>query len=131
MSIQPVVSPPAGTQPGGLQPTPATAAPAHASSTAPAAGRPPVQSTGAIPARIPSAQELQNAMKEVEKAVAPMAQELQFSIDKDTNKTVVKIMDTATNKVVRQIPSEEVMELAKSIGEMQDRMQGLLVQQKA
>ncbi len=70
-------------------------------------------------------------MKEVEKAVAPMAQELQFSIDKDTNKTVVKIMDTATNKVVRQIPSEEVMELAKSIGEMQDKMQGLLVQQKA
>lgn len=90
-----------------------------------------MQNTAAVPTRTPSAQELQNAMKEVEKAVAPMAQELQFSIDKDTNKTVVKIMDTATNKVVRQIPSEEVMELAKSIGEMQDKMQGLLVQQKA
>ena len=30
----------------------------------------------------------------------------QFSLDKDSGKTVVEVMDTDTNEVIRQIPSE-------------------------
>jgi flagellar protein FlaG len=77
--------------------------------------------------RVPSAGELQKALEEVAKAVAPMAQSLQFSLDKDSGKTVVKVMDTDTNEVIRQIPSEEVLAISKAV----DKLKGLLIKQEA
>jgi flagellar protein FlaG len=56
-----------------------------------------------------------------------MAQDLRFTIDKETGKTVVRIIDSTTDEVIRQIPSEEVLAISKAI----DRMQGLLLKQKA
>ena len=40
-----------------------------------------------------------------------------------TGKTIIKVVDTATDTVIRQIPSEEAIAIAKSI----DKMQGLLI----
>ena len=77
--------------------------------------------------RVRNAGELQKALEEVEKAVAPMAQSLQFSLDKDSGKTVVKVMDTDTNEVIRQIPSEEVLAISKAV----DKLKGLLIKQQA
>ena len=75
----------------------------------------------------PDIGEVQKALEEVEKAVAPMAQSLQFSLDKDSGKTVVKVMDTDTNEVIRQIPSEEVLAISKAV----DKLKGLLIKQQA
>lgn len=77
--------------------------------------------------RTPDIAEVQKALEEVEKAVAPMAQSLQFSLDKDSGKTVVKVMDTDTNEVIRQIPSEEVLAISKAV----DKLKGLLLKQQA
>lgn len=52
---------------------------------------------------------------------------LQFSVYKDIDRTVVKVVDPTTQEVVRQIPSKEVIEIAKSL----DRLQGLLLKEKA
>jgi flagellar protein FlaG len=51
---------------------------------------------------------------------------LNFSKDQDTGKTIIKVVDTATDTVIRQIPSEEAIAIAKSI----DKMQGLLINHK-
>jgi flagellar protein FlaG len=40
---------------------------------------------------------------------------------------VVKVVDTETDQVIRQIPSEEMLAIARNI----DRLQGLLVKQEA
>jgi len=77
--------------------------------------------------RTPSLAEVQQALEEVGKAVAPMAQSLQFSLDNDSGKTVVKVMDTETNEVIRQIPSEEVLAISKAV----DKLKGLLIKQQA
>lgn len=70
----------------------------------------------------------------VEKAVGKLnenpqftAQGLRFSIDEESGKTVVKIVDTSTQEVLRQFPSAEALALAHSI----DKMQGLLLREKA
>lgn len=55
------------------------------------------------------------------------AQGLRFSIDEESGKTVVKIVDTATQEILRQIPSADALALAHSI----DKMQGLLLREKA
>lgn len=76
----------------------------------------------------PTALELvQQAMEDVRKAITPVAQDLLFSIDEDTGKTIVKVVDASTDEVIRQIPSEEIISIAKAL----DKLQGLLVQQKA
>lgn len=41
----------------------------------------------------------------------------EFSVDKDTNMVIVKIKDTETGEVVRQIPPEVIVKLAKTIDE--------------
>lgn len=75
----------------------------------------------------PTKEQVDQAVQEVQKAVAPVAQELLFSVDKETGKTVVKVMDTQTQKVIRQIPSEEMLVMAQQM----DKLHGLLVKQKA
>lgn len=74
-----------------------------------------------------SLEQVQQAMEDVRKAITPVAQDLLFSIDEDTGKTIVKVVDASTDEVIRQIPSEEIISIAKAL----DKLQGLLVQQKA
>lgn len=48
-------------------------------------------------------------------------------VDDETGIHVVKVMDINTQEVIRQYPSEEILSLAKSL----DKLQGLLIRQKA
>jgi len=52
---------------------------------------------------------------------------LQFTVDGDTSDVVVRIVDSQTKEVIRQIPSEEMLAISKSL----DQMSGLLLKQKA
>jgi len=52
---------------------------------------------------------------------------LEFSIDEDSQRTVIKVVDQKTKELIRQMPSAEALEIAKAL----DRMQGLLINQKA
>ena len=82
------------------------------------------------PATISSAeqkQQLEAAVKAVAQFAKPMAGNLEFSLDDETGKTVVKVVDATTNELIRQIPSEEMLEIARAL----DRLQGILVRQKA
>ena len=45
---------------------------------------------------------------------------LAFSIDKDTENTVVKVTDLNTEKLVRQIPSEDFLKLAERLKDMRE-----------
>lgn len=75
----------------------------------------------------PSAEQLNQAVKQIQDVIKQTANSLQFSIDKDSGMTVVKVVDTESKKIIRQIPSEEVMAIAKAL----DKLQGLLVKQQA
>jgi flagellar protein FlaG len=44
---------------------------------------------------------------------------------------VVKVIDQDTREVVRQMPSKEALEIAKSIDKLQEKMQGVLISQTA
>lgn len=72
-------------------------------------------------------EQVQTALEEVREALAPVARNLQFSLDEDTGRTVIKIIDSSTDEVIRQIPSEEIIAIAKAL----DKLQGLLLRQEA
>ena len=73
------------------------------------------------------AAELDAALERIREALAPVARNLQFSVDDDTGKTVVRIIDSSTNEVIKQFPSEEMLAISRSI----DKLQGLLLRQEA
>ncbi len=54
------------------------------------------------------------------------ASDLQFSVDPQSDQVVVRIVDTATGEVIRQIPSEEMIAISHAL----DRADGLLLHQK-
>ena len=73
-------------------------------------------------------QEIEKAVKNIQEAVKQIASNnLQFSIDQDSGRTVVRVVDTDTGDTIRQIPSEEMLNISKAL----DKLQGLLLQQKA
>lgn len=75
----------------------------------------------------PSLDEVKQAVEKVQQSVKSLASSLQFSVDKDSGKTVVTLTDVQSGEVIRQMPSKEMVELARNI----DRMQGMLLKQKA
>lgn len=80
-----------------------------------------------LPAAPAGREHVKEAVQEIRQVVAPLAQSLQFTIDEATGKILVRVVDAATQEVIRQIPSEEVLAIARAL----DRLQGLLFKGKA
>jgi flagellar protein FlaG len=76
----------------------------------------------------PSVAQLENAVRDLNQSMKANSSNLAFSIDPDTEQTVVKLMDSSTGEIIKQFPSKEAIAIAKAIGEIQ---QGLLLKQKA
>jgi flagellar protein FlaG len=75
----------------------------------------------------PSVTDMENAIATLNKLVAPAAQAVQFTIDEESGKTVVKVVDTETHKVLRQMPNEEALAISREL----DKLKGLLIHNKA
>jgi flagellar protein FlaG len=88
----------------------------------------PAPSEPHVAADFPQASQLKNAVGKFNDVMRQSKQNLEFSVDTDTKKPVVKLVDTETGDVIRQIPSEEMLSIARSIDHFQ---QGLLLKQKA
>lgn len=76
----------------------------------------------------PTAAQLKDAVDSLNEAMKQHNSNVEFSIDKDTRQTVIKVVESQTGQVIRQFPSEEILAVSRAIDQMQ---QGLLVKQKA
>ncbi|HVW64895.1 MAG TPA: flagellar protein FlaG [Nitrosospira sp.] len=52
--------------------------------------------------------------------IRPRNRVMEFTIDPDSGKQVVRIMDCTSNELVRQIPMEEVLARAKSLDQLKE-----------
>jgi flagellar protein FlaG len=59
--------------------------------------------------------ELKQAVSNLNDYVQNLQRDLQFSIDKESGVMVVKVIDTKSEKVIRQIPTEETLRLARTL----------------
>jgi flagellar protein FlaG len=57
--------------------------------------------------------QVEQAVRKVNSALELREVGLQFEVDKDTDKLIVKVIDRSTGEVIRQIPNEEVVRMAK------------------
>ena len=60
------------------------------------------------------------AAREVEAFLQVQNRNLAFSVDEETNRSVVTVKDSASGDVIRQIPSDEVLRLAERIKNLQE-----------
>ncbi|MFI9652171.1 flagellar protein FlaG [Guyparkeria halopsychrophila] len=58
---------------------------------------------------------LEQKLDELSEIVQGQQRDLSFTVDDDTGRTVVKVINSQTEEVVRQIPMEEVLEIARRI----------------
>ncbi len=74
-----------------------------------------------------SVEQVKQAVNKINTMVQGFDREVLFSVDHDSGKIVVKVMDTARNVVIRQIPSAQALAISHSL----DKLQGLIINQKA
>ena len=110
---------------GSVQAALGNAAPASSNPSSRSAQSAPEASAGS--AHAPAREAVENAVARLNENAQFTAQGLRFSIDEESGKTVVKIVDSSTQEVLRQFPSAEALALSHSI----DKMQGLLLRDKA
>jgi flagellar protein FlaG len=118
---------------GTVSPTYAGSNPAAAAALPGAAALPdPVsplpQARDAAPAQpAPEAEALQQAARQINAFLKSSSTGVEFVVDGPSNQVVVRIVDSNTGQVLRQMPSPEMLALSESL----DRMSGLLLTQKA
>lgn len=77
----------------------------------------------------PSLDQVNRAVSELNKSPQAKSQGLEFSVDSDSKRTVVKVIDQSTKEVLRQIPTPEALEIAKAMEAKSTK--GVLIQQTA
>ena len=70
-----------------------------------------------------SGAELRNAVDHLNELARSVRRELQFSVDEGTGRTVIKVIDSESEEVVREIPPEEILAL---IARFEDFNNGLI-----
>jgi len=74
-----------------------------------------------------SSEQLKSAVQSVKDFIGTINNNLEFSVSDETHQVVVKIVDSSTKEVIRQIPSEEMLVIAKAL----DSLKGIFVKQTA
>lgn len=67
-----------------------------------------------------------NAIEKANRAMVSANRELEFSVHEATKEIMVKVIDTETKEVVREIPSEKILDMVANILEMA----GILVDER-
>jgi flagellar protein FlaG len=75
-----------------------------------------------------SPEALKGAVATLNHAMRQSNQSLEFSVDANTQRTVVKMVDTSTGELIRQFPSETILAISRGIDQFQH---GLLLTNKA
>lgn len=88
-------------------------------------------SESAAPIHQPSHQQLSVAVDSINQAIQMSHQSMEISVDFNTKIPVIKLLDTTTGELIRQIPSKEVLAIASSIDQFLKFQRGLLLNQKA
>lgn len=76
---------------------------------------------------------LENVVSQLKAYVQNSQRDLNFSVDEATGRVVVKVINSTTDEVIRQIPSEEMLAISRHILESleTDEPKGFLIELKA
>lgn len=79
----------------------------------------------------PDREELQEAVAQLNQHIQQIQRDLLFSVDDSSGRTVVQVVNSETDEIVRQIPSEEVLRILRHMQEQIDSSSGLIFETSA
>ena len=114
---------------------PAAGIPSRAGNSAPAAPKLTVQDVHKVADQrkdqsvnklAENAAEIREAVAEINKAVKKVPTSLDFSVDEASKRFIVSVTDTNTGEVIRQLPGDAVLRIAKQL----ESLKGVVFDQK-
>ena len=75
----------------------------------------------------PTKEDVEQAAIRVKEVLRGTTSRLEIEIDSDSNKAVIRILNGESGEIIRQIPAQELLDLAKHL----DEPKGLLVRERA
>ena len=114
---------------------PAAGIPSRADNSAPAAPKLTVQDVHKVADQrkdqsvnklAENAAEIREAVAEINKAVKKVPTSLDFSVDEASKRFIVSVTDTNTGEVIRQLPGDAVLRIAKQL----ESLKGVVFDQK-
>jgi len=65
-------------------------------------------------------EDLQKAVSKINDYVQNIQRSLQFTVDEESGRDVVTVLDTKTEEIIRQYPSEEVLAFARQLAQQKE-----------
>ena len=87
----------------------------------------PMQSSNINEVVAPVRESIEKIAADLQKFVQSMGRDLNFSVDETTGYHVVRVIDQNTGELIRQLPSDELLKLAREF----EQLQNALVSQRA
>jgi flagellar protein FlaG len=104
-----------------------TAKTASPASNAPAMPRQELPGSGKSMPPASDSSEIMQAVSRLNGYVQSVRRDLQFRVDKSSDRVIVSVVDSESGEIIRQIPSEEVLAVASGL----ERAQGLIFNERA
>jgi len=79
----------------------------------------PIQTNLSV-ASVTTAESLEDSIHFINHSMQNIQRDLSFSIDADSNRTVIKVLDSKSGSVIRQIPTEQALDMVNRIKESTD-----------
>ncbi|WP_245740900.1 flagellar protein FlaG [Ectothiorhodospira marina] len=73
------------------------------------------------------ADQIEDAVQRINEFFQVVQRDLQFTVDDSTGRTVVKVFDSQSEELIRQLPPDELL----AVAEYMDEVRGMLVKDKA
>ena len=86
-----------------------------------------IKATGVNEAAEPTREVVAKAAAKLQEFVSKMGRNLNFSVDETTGYNVVRVVNPQTGELIRQLPSEELLKIARDF----ERLNNVLVSQRA
>jgi flagellar protein FlaG len=86
-----------------------------------------IKATGVDEAAQPTREVVAKAAAKLQEFVSKMGRNLNFSVDETTGYNVVRVVNPQTGELIRQLPSEELLKIARDF----ERLNNVLVSQRA
>jgi len=86
-----------------------------------------IKPSGIAETSLPTREAVAKAAADLQQFVQAMGRNLSFSVDETTGYHVVRVVNPTTGELVRQLPSEELLQIARDF----ERLNNVLVSQRA
>ncbi len=71
-----------------------------------------------VPAQAIEKEVIEEVVRDLNEYVRSNGREIHFSVDDTTGRTIIKVISTATDETIRQIPSEEMLDFLQNMKEL-------------